>query len=50
MPTTPLRVLPSPDAIGDDLAGRLLGRIEEARVARRRFLLGCPTGRTPRPV
>lgn len=50
MATTPLRVLPSPDAIGDDLAGRLLGRIEEARAARKRFLLGCPTGRTPRPV
>ncbi len=50
MATTPLRVLPSAEAIGDDLAGRLLGRIEEARSSRKRFLLGCPTGRTPRPV
>jgi glucosamine-6-phosphate deaminase len=47
---TPLRVFPSPDAIGEHLAPQLLLRIESARVAGRRFLLGCPTGRTPRPV
>jgi glucosamine-6-phosphate deaminase len=46
----PLRVLPSPEAVGDDLAARLLARIERAREGGRRFLLGCPTGRTPRPV
>lgn len=50
MPTTPLRILPSPEAIGDDLAGRLLRRIEGARTTGKRFLLGCPTGRTPRPI
>jgi glucosamine-6-phosphate deaminase len=47
---TPVVVLDSPDAIGEHLAERLLERIGEARDAGRRFLLGCPTGRTPRPV
>jgi glucosamine-6-phosphate deaminase len=47
---TPVRVLPSPDVIGEDLAARLLHRIERARLAGERFLLGCPTGRTPRSV
>jgi glucosamine-6-phosphate deaminase len=46
----PIRTLPSPEAIGDYLAPRLLQRIEVARVTGRRFLLGCPTGRTPRPI
>jgi glucosamine-6-phosphate deaminase len=46
----PVRVLSSPEAVGDDLAARILGRIAQARVAGRPFLLGCPTGRTPRPV
>ena len=50
MSRTPLRVFPSPEAIGDDLASQLLERIETARVFGRRFLLGCPTGRTPRPI
>ena len=50
MSTTPVRVLPSPDAIGDDLAARLLSRVAQARLTGRRFLLGCPTGRTPRPI
>ena len=46
---TPIRVLPTPAAIGDYLAETLLYRIEHARRLRKRFLLGCPTGRTPRP-
>jgi glucosamine-6-phosphate deaminase len=50
MARTPLRVFPSPDAIGEELAQRLLERIEHARIAGKRFLLGCPTGRTPRPI
>ncbi len=50
MLTTPLRVLPSPDAIGEDVAERLLGAVERARLTGRPFLLGCPTGRTPRPI
>jgi len=36
--------------MGDQLAERLLGKIERARKAGKRFVLGCPTGRTPRPV
>jgi glucosamine-6-phosphate deaminase len=44
------RTFHSPDAIGDYLAPRLLDRIDRARVAGMRFHLGCPTGRTPRPI
>jgi glucosamine-6-phosphate deaminase len=47
---TPLRVLDSPAAVGDYVATRLLDRIEQARLTSREFLLGCPTGRSPRPV
>jgi glucosamine-6-phosphate deaminase len=47
---TPLRVFPTPDAIGEYLAQRLPERIALAGTKGRRFLLGCPTGRTPRPV
>jgi len=47
---TPLVVFDSPQAIGEHLAARLLDRIAESREAGRRFLLGCPTGRTPKPV
>ncbi len=47
---TPVRVLPTPAAIGEDVAVRVLERIEQRRLTGRRFLLGCPTGRTPRPV
>jgi glucosamine-6-phosphate deaminase len=50
MSSTPLRVFPSPETIGADLAERLLQRIERARLSGGRFLLGCPTGRTPRPI
>jgi glucosamine-6-phosphate deaminase len=45
-----LRVFPSPAAIGEEVAQRLLQRIELAQISGKRFLLGCPTGRTPRPV
>lgn len=50
MPTASLRIFPSPAAIGGEVAQRLLQRIELARLSGKRFLLGCPTGRTPRPV
>ena len=43
-------MLPSPDAIGEDLAEGLLRRINTARDGGKKFLLGCPTGRTPRPI
>lgn len=45
-----LRVLDNPEAIGEHVATYLLGLIDESRASGRRFLLGCPTGRTPRPV
>ena len=48
--STTVRVLPSPDAIGEVVAERVLSRIERARLTGGPFLLGCPTGRTPRPV
>jgi len=44
------RVLGSPEAIGRDVAERLLAGFDEASKAGRHFLLGCPTGRTPRPI
>jgi len=50
MPDAPVRVFESPQAIGEELAARLLNRIEQARVAGRNFLLGSPTGRSPKPV
>jgi glucosamine-6-phosphate deaminase len=50
MSRTSVTVFPSADAIGEHLAKRLLSRIERARVSGKRFVLGCPTGRTPRPV
>ena len=45
-----VRVVSTAQAIGDELAMRLLSAIELARNEGRRFLLGCPTGRTPRPI
>jgi glucosamine-6-phosphate deaminase len=50
MSGTPLRVFPSPEALGEDLAERLLHLMEQSRVSGAPFVLGCPTGRTPRPV
>lgn len=47
---TPLHIFPTPEAIGEYLAPLLLDRIELARTQGKRFLLGCPTGRTPRPI
>jgi len=48
--SAPVQVLASPEAIGESLGARLLARIDDARRAGHRFLLGCPTGRTPRPI
>lgn len=50
MPTAAVRVFPSPEAIGEEVGAQLLARIEDARRAGRDFLLGCPTGRTPKPI
>lgn len=45
-----MRVFPSADAIGEHVAERLHDRIEQACRSGKQFVLGCPTGRTPRPV
>ncbi len=44
---TPLRVFETPESLGEAVAAHVLRRVAEADG---RFLLGCPTGRTPRPV
>jgi len=50
MPHPVFRVLPSPDAGGAVVAEHLLGRIALAEREGRQFRLGCPTGRSPKPV
>lgn len=40
-------VFESPEAIGDYVAALILDGVKAARDAGRRYLLGCPTGRTP---
>ncbi|MCC7054425.1 MAG: 6-phosphogluconolactonase [Gemmatimonadaceae bacterium] len=50
MSETPFRVLDTPQQIGTLVAGRILAGIAEAAREGRRYLLGLPTGRTPRPV
>ena len=47
---TPLRVFDTPEALGDAVAARIVERAAAAAAQGKRFLLGCPTGRTPRPV
>jgi glucosamine-6-phosphate deaminase len=44
---TALRFFPTPESLGTDVAAHLLERL---RRGRKPFLLGCPTGRTPKPV
>jgi len=48
--TATTRVFPTPDAVGEYVAEHLLAGIDAARLAHRRFLLGSPTGRTPKPI
>lgn len=45
-----LNVFDTPDDIGSHLAQRLLRDFQRAGDSGRRFVLGCPTGRTPRPT
>jgi len=44
------RVLPNPEAVGAYVADKLLQRIDAAKAAGKGFLLGSPTGRTPKPI
>ena len=50
MSSIPYRVLDTPAQIGTVVAARILSGISEAAREGRRYLLGLPTGRTPRPV
>jgi glucosamine-6-phosphate deaminase len=50
MAAAKVRVFPSPDAIGQQLASIILEQIETASRNESRYLLGCPTGRTPKPI
>jgi glucosamine-6-phosphate deaminase len=43
-------VLETADEIGGRLAERVLSEVQRATDGGRRYLLGCPTGRTPRPI
>jgi glucosamine-6-phosphate deaminase len=43
-----VRVFPDPDALGAALAAEIVAALEDARRDGRRFVLGCPSGRTPR--
>jgi glucosamine-6-phosphate deaminase len=47
---TDVRVFPTPEKLAEDFATRLLERIDAAIATRGSFLLGAPTGRTPRPI
>lgn len=50
MPRAAIRTLPTPDALGTTLAAEILARIAAAHAEGRHFLLGVPTGRTPKPI
>jgi glucosamine-6-phosphate deaminase len=45
---TELTVFADAEGMGEALAGEIAAGIEEARVQGRRYLLGCPGGRSPR--
>ena len=44
------RVFPSVEALADAAAELIVDGIRAATAAGRPYLLGCPGGRTPRPV
>lgn len=46
----PVTVHPTPEELGRAIAQRILGGIERAAEENRRYLLGCPAGRTAMPV
>lgn len=47
---TEIHIFDTPAALGEAVARRILDGIAQAARQGRRYLLGCPTGRTPRPV
>lgn len=48
--TTSVSIVATPEDVGVRVAGLIADGVREAASARRPFLLGCPTGRTPEPV
>lgn len=46
----PVRVFDTVEELGEALAAELIALIDDAGRRRRRFLLGCPGGRSPQPV
>lgn len=46
----PVRVFPTPEALGETLAARILAGVAAARTEGRRYLLGCPGGRSLLPT
>lgn len=44
------QIFPDAKTLGQAFAARLLGLVAEAESAGRPFLLGCPGGRSPRPI
>ncbi len=46
----PIRIFATPEQIGVHVADHILDAIGRAEREARRFLLGLPTGRTPRPI
>ena len=46
----PVTVHPTPEALGRTVAQRILGGIERAAEENRPYLLGCPAGRSVKPV
>lgn len=50
MPRANIRTLPTPELLGETLAREILERIAAAHAKSRHFLLGMPTGRTPKPI
>lgn len=50
MPRAPFTVFDTPSAIGEYVARKILTAIAAAERDGRHFLLGLPTGRTPRPI
>ncbi|MEP7380543.1 MAG: 6-phosphogluconolactonase [Gemmatimonadota bacterium] len=50
MPRAAVRTCTTPEALGTSLAQQILDRVAAAHAQGHHFLLGVPTGRTPKPI
>jgi glucosamine-6-phosphate deaminase len=50
LPAHSIEILKTPAAIGDVLAADILAGVAAARTDGRHYLLGCPSGRSPKPI